>query len=123
MVDQSGFKDDHRVVQHLPLPLLSLLLPPPPPLLRRRFVNMIDQSGFKDDHLCFAKASNASMAVFDKILELPMKNKTKPSDMNGAACVMVMHTHMPFLDAPIACLHTTGYITSVNNHTNFELSV
>uniref|UniRef100_A0A383VDC9 PPIase cyclophilin-type domain-containing protein n=1 Tax=Tetradesmus obliquus TaxID=3088 RepID=A0A383VDC9_TETOB len=47
------------------------------------FVNMIDQSGFKDDHLCFAKASNASMAVFDKILELPMKNKTKPSDMNG----------------------------------------
>jgi hypothetical protein len=48
-----------------------------------RFVNMVDQSGFKDDHLCFAKAANESMAVFDKILELPVKNKTKPNDMNG----------------------------------------
>jgi hypothetical protein len=44
---------------------------------------MVNQSGFKDDHLCFAKATNESMPIFDKILELPMKNKTRPSDMNG----------------------------------------
>jgi hypothetical protein len=49
---------------------------------------MVDQAGFKDDHLCFAKASNESMAVFDKILELPLKNKTKPNDMNGEPCLL-----------------------------------
>lgn len=47
------------------------------------FVNMIDQSGFKDDHLCFAKTADASMAVYDKILELPLKEKQKPNDMNS----------------------------------------
>jgi hypothetical protein len=49
---------------------------------------MVDQSGFKDDHLCFAKATNESMPIFDKILELPVKNKTKPSDMNGESDLM-----------------------------------
>lgn len=41
----------------------------------------VDQSGFKDDHLCFGLVRN--MTVFEAILELPVKQKQKPSDMNG----------------------------------------
>lgn len=41
----------------------------------------VDQSGFKDEHLCFGLVRN--LTVFDKILELPLKEKKKPSDMNG----------------------------------------
>lgn len=47
------------------------------------FVNMIDQSGFKDDHLCFGLVKN--LTLFDAILELPLKEKKNPSDMNGLA--------------------------------------
>jgi cyclophilin family peptidyl-prolyl cis-trans isomerase len=46
------------------------------------FVNIIDNGGFKDDHLCFGKVSEPDMVVFDRILQLPLKKKEKPEDMN-----------------------------------------
>jgi len=39
------------------------------------FVNMVDQAGFGDQHLCFGQVDAAGLAVFEHILELPVKPK------------------------------------------------
>lgn len=47
------------------------------------FINHIDQSGFGDSHLCFGLIKD--MTLVDRILELPLKPKAKPSDMTFLA--------------------------------------
>jgi cyclophilin family peptidyl-prolyl cis-trans isomerase len=61
------------------------------------FVNMVNQTGFKDEHLCFGLVKN--MTLFEAILELPVKQKQKPSDMNGLVEDIRFNMTLKALDA------------------------